>query len=239
MKINIKELLEYFDIKEATDFGDTTAAISVVGEDLNAAIFKHYCELERGSKVSIVNPNLHIPVQMKKIGKRLDRWIMEKRETENIFYQTEIKSWCSRAIGGVSVPLDANSEMLDRLAEYNWLHHVPAFQSSEGNGLNKVLVKMLNDTRVVNDKRLELPNSYRKEPLLILWNVAKPKEEKDFFFRFTFPEKYFDYDYCWIFSCSLYLRHLYKNNVFEISLEMPNVERRLKQLNQIFNSNYK
>ena len=70
--------------------------------------------------------------------------------------------------------------------------------------------------------------------LLILWNVAKPKGEKAFFFKFTFPEKHFDYDYCWIFSCSLYLRHIYKEGTSEIQVDMPNVDRRLKQLNQIF-----
>jgi len=235
MKINIKDLIEYFDIKKNTDYGDTTATISVVGEDLCASIFKHYCETERGSKVIIVDSNQHIPVQMKKIGRRLDRWIMEIRGTSNIFYQTEIKNWCSRAIGGVNVPLDVDGKTLDDLAEHNWLHHLPDFQSNEGNGINKVLVEMLNDKRVVNDKKLELPDSYRKEPLLILWNVAKPKEEKEFFFKFNLPKKYFDYDYCWVFSCSLYLRHLNKEEgTSEIQIDMPNVARRLTQLNRIF-----
>jgi hypothetical protein len=234
MHINISVLLKYFDVKETTDYGDTTATISVVGEDLCAAIFKHYSELERGAKVSIVDPNLHIPVQMKKIGRRLDRWIMEEGKNENIFYQSEIKNWCARAIGGVDVPLEADGETLDRLSEHNWLHHLPDFQSSEGNGLNKVLIEMLNDKLVVVDKRLHLPDSYRKEPLLILWNVAKPREEKEYFFKFNLPNRYFDYEYCWVFSSSLYLRHLYKQDASEIQIDMPNVNRRLKQLNQIF-----
>jgi hypothetical protein len=228
MKINIKELLEYFDLKENTDYGDTTATISVVGEDLCAAIFKHYCELERDSKISIVDPNQYIPTQMKKIGRRLDRWIEEDRKGDLILYQTEIKNWCSRAIGGVNVPLDVDKERLEELAEINWLHHISAYSSKEGNGLNKVLVDM------VSDKSLKLKYSYKKEPLLILWHVAKPKEEKDFFFRYDLPEKYFYYDYCLVFSCSLYLRHLYRNGKIKIIIDMPNVDRRLKQLNQIF-----
>lgn len=234
MKIEIRQLLEYFDLKETTNYGDTTAIISVVGEDLCAAIFQHYCELERGSKINIINPNQHIPVQMKKIGRRLDRWIMEMRDNENIFYQTEIKNWCSRAIGGVNVPLDVDNKTLNNLAEHNWLHHIPVFQSSEGNGINKVLVEMLNDKRVINDKKLGLPETYRKEPLLILWHVAKPKGEKAYFFKFNFPEKHFDYDYCWVFSCSLYLRHLLTKSINEIQIEMPNVKRRIKQLNKTF-----
>lgn len=237
MKLNIRELLEYFDLKGTTDYGDATATISVVGEDLCAAIFKHFCELKRGSKIIIVEPNQHIPVQMKRVGRRLDRWIMEKRKNNNIFYQTEIKNWCSRAIGGVDVPLDVNKDNLDDLAEHNWLHHFPDFQSSEANGINKVLVEMLNDKRVISDKKLELPDSYSKEPLLILWNVAKPKEEKDYFFKFKLPNKYFHYDYCWIFSCSLYIRSLYKKGVLELIVDMPNITRRLRQLNSIFKTN--
>lgn len=228
MKINIKELLEYFDIKETTDYGDTTATISVVGEDLCASIFKHYCELKRGSRVSIVDSNQHIPVQMKKIGRRLDRWILEKRKTKNVLYQTEIKNWCSRAIGGVNVPPDANQEMLDELAEINWLHHLSEITSKDGNGVNKVFVEM------VNDKKLGFVNSYVKEPLLIFWDARKPKKERDYFFKYHLPKKYFDYDYSWVFSCSLYLRHLYNEGRLEILIDMPNVARRLKQLNQIF-----
>jgi len=234
MKINIKELLEYFDIKETTDYGDTTAAISVVGEDLCAAIFKDYCESERGSQVNIIDPNKYIPVQMKKIGRRLDRWIFEYKKGKNILYQTEIKNWCSRAIGGVNVPLDSDKEKLDELAERNWVNHISDIDSREGNGVNKVLVEMLNDRKVVNDEKLKLHNSYNKEPLLILWNAAKPKNEKDFFFKYKLPEKYFDYDHCWVFSCSLYLRHFCNEGVNEIIIDMPNVSRRLKQLNQIF-----
>jgi len=234
MKINIKDLLEYFDIKETTDYGDTTATISVVGEDLCAAIFKHYCELERGSKVNIIDSNQYIPVQMKRIGRRLDRWIMENKIKGNTLYQTEIKNWCSRAIGGIDVPLDANQVMLDELAEINWLHHISEIESSEGNGVNKVFIKMLNDKIMVKDKKLGLADSYKKEPLLILWNVAKPKKEKEFFFKYKLPKKYFDYDYCWVFSCSLYLRHLDKKGKSETRIKMPNVTRRLKQLNHIF-----
>ncbi len=227
MKINIKELLEYFDIKEATNYGDTTATISVVGEDLCAAIFQHYCELKRGSKVNIIDSNQWIPTTMKKIGRRLDRWIMEYRKEGNILYQTEIKNWCSRAIGGVNIPLDTEEEILDELAKMNWLQHIKEINSKDGNGINKVLVNM------ISDKKLGLVDSYKKEPLLIFWDARKPKGKSNYFFKYN-SEKYFDYDYCWVFSCSLYLRHLYKGGQLEIFIDMPNVTRRLKQLNQIF-----
>jgi hypothetical protein len=234
MVINIKELLEYFDLKESTNYGDATATISVVGEDLCASLFKHYCEAEHNSRVDIIDPNHHIPTQLKKIGRRLDRWIIEYKNEGNVLYQTEIKNWCSRAIGGVNVPLDTNEDTLSGLADTNWLHHITEMTSKDANGVNKVLVDMVSDKKMVNDKSLGIGSLYKKEPLLILWNVAKPKGEKDYFFKYNLPEKHFDYEYCWIFSCSLYLRQLYKKEKLEVIIDMPNVSRRLKQLNQIF-----
>jgi len=236
MKIIIKDLLEYFDIKESTDFGDTTATISIVGEDLCSAIFKHYCESNRGSKVTILDPNLHIPTTMRKKGRRLDRWILEANSNDQILYQTEIKNWCSRAIGGVNVPLVIDATELDRLAEINWSHHYSEFISQTQNGLNKVLINMISDQRLSKDSNLSLNLQYSKEPLLLLWHVCKPKDEKNFFYKFTLPETHHHYDYCRIFSCSLYLRDLCEKNIESITIDMPNVSRRLDRINLLFKS---
>lgn len=230
MKILIKELLEYFDIKENSMYGDTTALISAVGEDLNAAIFKHYLESKKGVVVEIYDPNKIIPTQLKKIGRRLDRWIYEKKSGGNILYQTEIKNWCARAIGGVNVSISSNAKDLNELSEINWLHYLPELTDKKQNGINKVLCNM------INDKFLNISEPYKKEPLEILWHVSKPKNENSFFFKFKLQTKHFYYDYVWIFSCSLYLRHLMKNGDKFIQLQLPNVERRLAQLNRLFRS---
>jgi hypothetical protein len=120
MQVNIEELLKYFDIKESSDYGDTTAAISVVGEDLSVALFQHYCKHVRGSEAKVIDANEEIPTTGKKKGPRLDRWILEQVGEKQILYQAEIKSWCARAIGGLNVPLKISDAELQKLTARNW-----------------------------------------------------------------------------------------------------------------------
>lgn len=226
--IKIEELLGYFDLKSSTNYGDTTAIISVVGEDLCTAIFQQYCEQQRQSSIEIIDSNLHIPTTMKKIGRRLDRWIIETKDQAKILYQAEIKNWCARAIGGLDVPIIISTEELEELANTNWLRHKEMLENKESNGVNKVLVDM------VSSQRLELDKETKKEPLIIFWEATKPKGEKDFFFRHNLTEVYFDFDYTLVFSCSLYLHHLLALGQTDISLTMPNALRRIGQLNNLF-----
>ncbi|OGF66497.1 hypothetical protein A3I27_00695 [Candidatus Giovannonibacteria bacterium RIFCSPLOWO2_02_FULL_43_11b] len=225
MKLNIKELLSYFDLRESTSNGDTTATIAVVGEDLGAGLFKHYCEYERRSSVKIFDA---IPTTMQRVGRQLDRWILEKIGNKEILYQAEIKNWCARAIGGIDIPLVVPDKTLAALAKRNWDRDTNKITSREANGLNKVFINMTNDTL------LNIQNSYQKEPLLIFWEARNPKKHLGYFYKYKLPKKTFYYDYCWVFSCSLYLRNLYKNGERKVSIEMPNAGRRLKELNRLF-----
>ena len=231
MKLNIRKLLEYFDIKESTDYGDATAVISVVGEDLGSALFKHYRENENKSEVKIIDPNEEIPTEGKKIGRRLDRWIIEKSKNKQILYQTEIKSWCSRAIGGISIPIKiSDGDFLEKV-KYNWNRDIKNWIDIEVNGLNKVLLEMPTDKKL---ERLGIKNPYDKKPLLIFWDARSPSGRSDCFSQYSVETKYHYYDYCLVFSCSLYLRFLYGKGETEIFVEMPNAERRIEDLNHLF-----
>jgi hypothetical protein len=228
MQINIKELLEYFDIKKSSDYGDTTAAIAVVGEDLGATLFQHYCNHERGSKAQVFDANEEIPTTGKKKGRRLDRWILEQTGEKRILYQAEIKSWGARAIGGSNVPLDISAGELVKLTRQNWNNVLKSLNDRVANGVNKVLVEMK------NDNRLGIEGKYKKEPLLIFWDVRSPSNRAAYFDRYELETQHFDYKYCWIFSCSLYLRHLCGQGLRKLTVAIPNAERRLNKLNRLF-----
>ena len=94
MKINIKELLDLFDDKKESEKGDANAIMSILGEDLNAAAYRHF----RKDEVDILKENV---VQGFQGGKHLDRWILDKKE--NRLFQCEIKNWAATAIGGKSL----------------------------------------------------------------------------------------------------------------------------------------
>src|SRR3989344_1921486 len=95
MKVNIKELVDFFDNKKDSHKGDANAVMSVIGEDLNAYSYKHYIDTERKRKVEVLEDSV---VQGYRGGKLLDRWILDKKR--NTLFQCEIKSWAATAIGG-------------------------------------------------------------------------------------------------------------------------------------------
>ncbi|MEK7089094.1 MAG: hypothetical protein AAB913_03110 [Patescibacteria group bacterium] len=53
MKLKVKELLDFFDNKKDDIRHDISSVISVVGENLGAALFKRYYEETFGKKVAI------------------------------------------------------------------------------------------------------------------------------------------------------------------------------------------
>jgi len=227
MKLNIRDLLEYFDIKKSTEKGDVTATISVVGEDLGAALFRHYCEKEHGSIVKIIDANKEIPKTGATNSKWLDRWIVENNKGKQTLFQTEIKSWCSRSVGGLNVPIDISEHDLLESVRRNWKENVSEIDDSKENRLNKVLIKM-------NKGDGDIKGAYKQEPLLIFWDARNPSNGIDCFNRYDIKPKYFDFDYCWVFSCSLYLRELYGKGEREFNVDIPNAERRLTDLFRIF-----
>lgn len=98
----------------------------------------------------------------------------------------------------------------------------------ELNGTNKVFVEMKN---VPEGK---IGKKYKKIPLLIIWEVAHPEGKNKYWYRYDVDKKYFHFDYCHVFSCSLYLRYLLSKNVKKIGVEMTNVGRRLLDMNHLF-----
>ena len=116
MKINIEETIKFFD-DETESRGHATAIASVIGEDLNASVFKHYLEA-RGDRVKIFDGPI---TQGATKGQRLDRWIyVQGKDGKNILYQCEIKNWSATAIGGRSLPMQADDEKIKKISQYHW-----------------------------------------------------------------------------------------------------------------------
>ena len=232
MKLNIKELLGFFD-DETESRGHATAIVGVLGEDLNASVFKHYLE-ERGSKVIIFDGPV---TQGTKVGLRLDRWIyVESKNSTKTLYQCEIKSWSATAFGGRSLAINIDKENLKNISQYHWDQQKKVFSTGVvPNYVSKVFLRM-NSYRNNNLKQyLEKQNiiNYDQKPLLIYWMPisSDKKDSKPFFnekvsnldVRFSNSFKSID-----IFSVSLYFRYLLGEGKEYIDLEMPHFEHRMK-----------
>ncbi|MBI3442541.1 MAG: hypothetical protein HY007_02140 [Candidatus Sungbacteria bacterium] len=172
-------MLEYFDLKKTTQKGDATGIIAMIGEDLGAAIFKHHYETVHKGKIQISDVTPTVGGKRGK-GKKLDRWILTQKHNRKTLYQTEIKNWCARAIGGIDIPIDSSPKELKSCVRKNWARNASS----------------------IDTHKLE--------------------------------QAYFHFDYCWIFSCSLYLRHLLREGNTQIELDMPNAQRRIGQLRRLF-----
>ena len=78
-----------FDTRNSEIKGHITSIIGIVGEDLGAALFKHYYERNHNGKASISDSS---PKSGGRKGPRLDRWIYVAEKQKTIAYQTEIKN---------------------------------------------------------------------------------------------------------------------------------------------------
>lgn len=217
MKINIKELIDFFDDKKNSNKGDPNALIAMFGEELNASVFNHFMD----NKLEILEESV-LPGTNK--GNRLDRWIVNK--DNKILFQCEIKNWAATAIGGKQLKLSCNDGELKETIKHYCEHELKnSFRlKKQPNGVTKVLLKMKSPKEYEN---------YTIKPLVIYWmpvSFDKTKPLSKISLReFNFPFKT-EFDELTIFSVSLYLRDLYKNGTKNIDLEMPILEHRIKLL---------
>src|SRR3989344_1538577 len=115
-RVNLIDLIKVFDERNVAYKWHTTPIIGLIGEDLNAAIFKDY--LLRKKKARTVKV-FSYPVntgQMGGQGPRLDRWIKADKK----LYQAEIKNWCSFQIGGYKLSLGTPESEVEELANEKW-----------------------------------------------------------------------------------------------------------------------
>lgn len=227
MKLNIKELLDFFDDKKDSEKGDANALMAMLGEELNAAVYKDF----RKNMVEILEERVS---QGLKKEKRLDRWIVDKKN--NKLFQCEIKNWAATAIGGKQLKSNASDKEIKEIVQYYWNRELDNNFSKKikhPNRVSKVLIKM------------KPPKEYKMltvEPLLVYWmpissdkkglNPLSPLSVKALRLPIKpeFPKLY-------IFSVSLYLRQLYKKGKGRkfIDLDMSHFEHRIKILKRLQN----
>src|ERR1700676_5247450 len=142
MKLNVKELLDFFDNKRDDVRHDISSVIGVVGEDLGAALFKRYYEETFGKKVTVSPfPVLGVIKNGTKKAPRLDRWIyVEQSKNKFTTYQTEIKNWSAYAIGARKVAIDL--KIIPAIGLLNWQDRFKNLKRRDKNGENKVFYPM-------------------------------------------------------------------------------------------------
>ena len=230
MKLDVKELLDFFDDKKDSEKGDANALMSVLGEDLNVSVYRHF----RKEEVEILNESVTFDIKKSDgtRGKELDRWMIDKKNRK--LYQCEIKNSAATAIGGRQLKSDASDEEVQEVAAYHWnreLKNSFSRNHNHPNYITKVLLTM---------RKPEKFRNLKVEPLLIYWMPITssknglnplsilPTNPLHLGMKIKFSRLY-------IFSVSLYLRSLLRKGKGVIVLELPHFEHRLKILAKLRN----
>ena len=243
MRVNVRQLLRFFDEKPDGSAGHATAVVGVIGEDLNAAVLKHCLVANGFPRVNVRGDP--VTTQARR-GPRLDRWIeVDLPSGEKIIFQTEIKNWSAHAIGGKCLALDASPTSVETFKRDAWKGQwKDERRTLRDSSTAKVLVHMKPPAEAARCRSLR--------PLLIFWTAMRPQdqcggirevvpgghlfriENPTCDFHFKPPENWsphkVGFQELWVFSVSSYLRTISED---VIALDMPKAARTMEWLNRL------
>ena len=105
-KLNLEELVKFFDEIPKGSEKQATSMVSMFGEDLALALLRKYCEAKKYTFEVLGD----VCTPGTKWGSRLDAWI--RVDTDPIdkkglvyYFQTEIKNWSAHALDGIDIPV--------------------------------------------------------------------------------------------------------------------------------------
>ena len=218
-KLNLRELLNFYDYRVPSSNTHATAVNAVLGEDLAIALLVHYF---KGVGLEVVTLD-EVCTQGTQQGYRLDKWIAVKSEIESIIYQVEIKNWSAHSFGGKSVKLDADEDYMRQFRTKRW-----RFQFNENKQVPsqketlKVLTKMYVPTEYKN---------FKHEALLCFWEPLHPKGEQEALFEVDVLSESFKK--LKVFSMSNYVTQLLKTTE-TLEVEMADADARIDWLNKLY-----
>jgi hypothetical protein len=217
VRLPIKSLLEFYDIRADKNKGHITAITAVIGEDLGAGLLLDYY-LRQGLKAKVFNRNKGV-TQGTNIGKRLDRWIVVTRGKRETYYQVEIKNWGAYAIGGRDIAIDVSQTKLREHKMERW--------SKEWDGKTFIKEQV---RKVLTPMKLKIEGA-QVEPLICFWDAMHPTGAAIPLFPVHLHSGSFAR--VWVFSMSSYLRNLLKSGEQFVEIDAPAIKARLELFKEL------
>ncbi len=218
-KLNLRELLNFYDYRVPESHSHASAINAVLGEDLGVALLVHYFK-GLGLEVNALTEKCN---QKTKSGYRLDKWITVKSPSASIIYQVEIKNWSAHSVGGRSVRTNANDDYMRDFRIRRWNFQ---FNSIKQLPSQKETLKVLTKMRVPDECF-----AYEHEALLCFWEPLHPLGEPEPFFEVDVRSEVFRK--LKIFSMSNYVSQLLKTSE-TLEVEMPDADARINWLEKLF-----
>ena len=218
-KLNLRELLNFFDCKVSSSIGHASAINGVIGEDLGVALLHKYFSTQKLSPIVLDEPC----TQKTKKGKRLDKWILITEADLKIIYQVEIKNWNAHSFNS-EIVLDHSDEKYMR--EYRLRRWTKQFDTElripSQIECQKVLLPMQVPTAF---------KDYEHRTLLCFWDALHVEGKSDAMFEVSVNSDHFEN--LTVFSMSNYVSELLKQSEV-LEVELADSEVRINWLNKLY-----
>jgi hypothetical protein len=218
-KLNLRELLNFFDCKVSESIGHASAINGVIGENLGVALLhKYFADQKLNPKV------LDEPCTQKtKKGKRLDKWIIIEDKNSKIIYQVEIKNWNSHSLNSETVRNHADENYM---REYRLRRWNKQFDSELKIPLQTPCQKVLLPMEVPTTQ-----SDCEHRALLCFWDALHVEGKSDAMFEVSVNSDHFEN--LTVFSMSNYVSELLKRSEV-LEVELADAEARINWLNKLY-----
>ncbi len=220
MRVNLKELVEFYDIRK--EFGRHAGSIkNLACEELSLALLCAYLSRQDSSANTV-----------EKLKQRattdkawLDAWLKHSDGQAETYYQVEVKCWSFHGYGGGEpLPLDLEDDSYARHVQDLWWRVYWDDQNLcfKEERLNKVL------------KRMDQFREHPVQPIACLWQAVHPEGKKAPFFDVPCKTSDNAFERVFVFSASAYVRSQIKRGIKCLDLDLPDTQKRLEIINGIF-----
>ena len=218
-KLNLRELLNFFDCKVSDSIGHASAINGVIGEDLGVALLHQYFTDKKLNPIVLDEPC----TQKTQKGKRLDKWVAVTDADSKIIYQVEIKNWNAHSLNSEIVRNHSDEIYMSayRLRRWKKQFNIELKIPSQPQ-CQKVLLPMQVPTAF---------KDYEHRALLCYWEALHVEGNSDAMFEVAVNSDHFKN--LTVFSMSNYVSEaLKKSDVLEV--ELADAEARINWLNKLY-----
>ena len=218
-KLNLRELLNFFDCKVSSSTGHASAINGVIGEDLGVALLLKYFSSQKLSAFALDEPC----TQKTKKGKRLDKWIVVTDTDSKIIYQVEIKNCNAHSLNSETVLDHADEQYMRDFRLRRWNKR---FDSDRRIPLQTECQKVLLPMQVPTTYR-----DYEHRTLLCFWEALHVEGKSDAMFEVSVNSDHFEN--LTVFSMSNYVSELLKQSAV-LEVELADAAARINWLNKLY-----
>ena len=223
-KLNLRELVNFYDYGIASSKKHATAVNAMMGEELGVSMMLQYFK-NKGEQIEALPGSCNQSTQK---GHRLDKWFVRKKPDRVLLYQVEIKNWSVHSIGGTR----AAKEWCELpLSSVEWTQY-----------RKKVWGRRFNPEVVLRDPEarkvltpMKPPAGFEKaviEPVICFWEGMHPEGEGNVFF--DVPLKGEKFDKLFVFSMSNFVHQLIAEGTDFLDVTMPDAVARKEWIEKLF-----